>query len=149
MRIREVAQSPNHRTFTAKTEYTHYRKTIPDNHRIVGRDKYNKMIIDYFSSIADLTVGYIGGVCVKGLMYSFMFKLPKKVKYKVNGKQIFNFHSNHYVYAVAVKFASKYSHWGIKKKTFPADYRQKLMENIKSGVKYKAFFYSLQQAKFI
>lgn len=149
MRIREVAQSPNHRTFTAKTEYTNYRNKVKKEHRIIGRDNYNRMIHDYFSSIAELSVEHIGGVCVKGLFYIFMFKLPKKAIYRMGGRKIFNFHSNHYIYNVAIQFASRYSHWTIKKRTFLPTSKKQLELNIKDGVKYKAHFYSLKRAKYI
>lgn len=133
----------------AKPEYTVYRKTIDKKNFIQGRDNYFKFVHDYFETIAECVVEYSGGVCIKDFMYVFLFQIPVKKDYLIAGKPIYNFHSDHKVYTVSIQFPTRYRHWAIKKRTFPREQKVKLKDSIKAGNKYKAYFNTLRNGKFI
>lgn len=134
---------------TSKPEYTLYRQSIKKEHKIQGRDTYFKFIQTYFDTVAEATTEYRGGVCLKNFMYLFLFQIPKKVNYRILGKPVFNFHSDHKVYVVSIQFPARFRHWTLKKRSFTMKHKQTLKTNIKRGEKYKAFFKTLRKGNFI
>jgi len=146
MKTQEVQQLPNisGKTFIDKKEYTHYRESLPKELRIIGRDNYNEFVRTYFSTIGECIAEYEGGVCVDKMMYLFMFRIPDKMTYKILGKKKFNLHSDNYIYAVSVAFGSKYKHWTVRKRTLLEEFRDKISKNLRSGLKYKAYFNTLK-----
>lgn len=146
MKTQEVLQSPNisGKTFIDKKEYTHYRESLPKELRIIGRDNYNEFVRTYFSTIGELMAEYQGGVCIDKMMYLFMFRIPDKMTYKILGKKKFNLHSDNHIYAVSIAFEYRYKHWVVRKKTLLSEFRAKISNNLRNGLKYKAYFNTLK-----
>lgn len=146
MKTQEALQLRNvkSKTFIDKKEYTNYRATVHSDLRIVGRDNYNKFVRDYFSTIGELLLEYEGGVCIPKTMYLFMFRIPDKLTYRLMNIKKFNLHSNNYIYAVSAMFGTNHSHWTIRKRSLLGALRSKLVKNLKSGIKYKAYFNTLR-----
>lgn len=133
------------KTFIDKKEYTNYRESLPKHLRIIGRDKYNRLVEDYFETIGELLVDYDGGVCIDGFAYFFMFRIPNKLGYRgAFGKKKYNLHSDNYMYAFSAMFNTKYHHWTIRKKSLYKDLRAKLRENLKAGRRYMTHFHTLK-----
>lgn len=149
MKIQEAQQYPNilGKTFIDKKEYTHYRESLPKELRIIGRDNYNEFVRTYFSTIGECLSEYEGGVCVDKMMYLFMFRVPDKMSYKIFGKRKFNLHSNNYIYAVSGYFGNRYSHWVVRKKSLVKEFRQKIANNLRGGLKHKAYFNTLKNMR--
>lgn len=148
MKTQEVIQLPSV-NLRAKPEYTLYRNKINPKYKIQGRDNYFVFINQYFSTLAECIVNYSGGVYMKNFIYLFMFQIPEKKKVRVGIKYIYNFHSDHKAYTVSAMLPIKYRQWGFKRKSLSIKHRKKLKESIVMGNKYKAFFNTLREGKFV
>lgn len=145
MQTKEVTQSSNNRRrFTEKREYTNYRESVPEELRFIGRDNYNTMVYEYFNSIGELLTEYDGGVCVDKCFYLFLYKIKKKMSYRISNKRFYNKHSDNHIYTITMMFPKRFKHWVIRKKGFDKHLKKKIVSILKTGRKLRAHFYSLR-----
>jgi len=138
------------RSLKEKPEYTLYRNTINKEFKIQGRDKYFKVVKEFFDIIAEETLERKGGVYIKGLGYFFNWLCPRKMVWNPFGvsKDIYSTETDNRQYFPTYVPVRTRSEWTMDK-TFSSAYKQKLKENIQAGKRYKSFHYSLKKTKWI
>lgn len=133
-----------------KPEYTKYRASIKKEHKIQGRDKYFKVVKEFFDIIAEETLERKGGVYIKGLGYFFNWLCPRKFAWSPLGfeENTYSTETDNRHYFPTYLPVKTRSEWTMDK-SFARPYKQKLKENIESGKRYKTFHYSLKKTKWI
>lgn len=137
----------NIRRLTEKKEYTEYRLKMKDSeHRIVGRDKYNKFVLDYFKILSEQLYENEDGIHLKGFCYIFNMLCPKKVIWNFQDKIDFNNHTGQRMYIPVFYPTGKISDWTMDKK-FSAPYKKGLSKKLREGMRYRMHLYYLKNKK--
>lgn len=139
--------------FMAHDIYTEYRgySKIPEQYRIKGRENLRAFLKVIFKHIALTLVKNTSGVMIKNLGYLFIWKIPRKMKYrqytKNKGvKESYNYHTNHHRFTpvfMPVKTRNRLlDKWSLDN-SFTDEVKQGIKEHLLAGKKYYAYPYSI------
>lgn len=143
----------------AKTHvaYTKYVKEggIPEKHKANGREEMRLILRTVCKHIAEGMIEYPGGVFIKKIGYFFNWKPPVKMSYylprvgeKSSEKELFNYHTDHYMFfptylPMSKKLDARYC-WTMDR-AFNRSLKKRTSEKIRTGFRYRNYMSSLKK----
>ena len=142
------------RKLTTKKEYTEYRSggNIKKEHRIIGRDNWLTFVVDYFTEVSHYATETQHGIYVPKLGYFFNWYCPRtivpviKQRREIGDTHLYNFHTDMRMYIPTFLPARDISYWTMEKR-FADDYKQRVMDKVKGGFRYKTYFSTLKKLR--
>ena len=138
-------------------DYKEFKKHIPKKYQVSRARRLSKITNELFKAIADNMLEAEGGVTIKGMGYFFIHRSPKKrmLQRKLENGEVETYYNiRHQMRRIAPMFmpphrqtASFYS-WSFDD-SFSISVKLKLRENLKKGMKYKAYPFTITKLKLI
>jgi hypothetical protein len=138
-------------------DYKQYKRHIPKKYQVNRSRRLSKIANELFRSIANNMLEAEGGVTIKGLGYFFIHRSEKKrmLQRKLeNGEFESYFNIRHQMRRIAPMFipaqrqTSPFYSWSFDD-SFSISVKLKLRENLKKGMKYKAYPFTVTKLKLI
>ena len=138
-------------------DYKEYKKHIPKKYQVSRARRLSKITNELFKSVANNMLEAEGGVTIKGLGYFFIYRSEKKrmLQRKLENGELESYYNiRHQMRRIAPMFITPYRKtftlhsWSLDD-SFSISVKLKLRENLKKGMKYKAYPFTVTKLKLI